>query len=224
VATAYLLPLLAATGATDLQQDDWKPGTLAVAGSEIVGNWLGVWIVVSSAISLASCFFAEISADSLQLMGMSDREKLHKIFGHRSQFDTPTYSIIACLVVIASVLPFDFGVITELCNFGYCLSVSVEFMAFAQLQIRHGDDSTTRKVMYTLMLIPPMTINILIILLASYSTYIYVAIMITIGMVLVHARAIHEACTRCIGSRTADDKMKQDLAVNSNAEAKSILL
>lgn len=142
MATAYLLPILAATGATDLQQHDWKPGTLAVAGTEIVGNWLGVWIVVSSGISLASCFFAEISADSLQLMGMADRKKLHEIFGHRSRFDTPTYSIVACLVVIASVLPFDFGVITELCNFGYCLSVSVEFMAFAQLQIRHGGEKT----------------------------------------------------------------------------------
>jgi amino acid transporter len=138
VASAYLLPILAATGATDLQQDDWKPGALAVAGSEIVGNWLGVWIVISSGISLASCFFAELSADSLQLLGMADRKKLPKLFSHRSRFDTPTYSIVACLAVIASVLPFDFGVITELCNFAYCFSVSVEFLAFAQLTIRHG--------------------------------------------------------------------------------------
>lgn len=141
VSTAYLLPLLAATGATDLQQDDWKPGALAVAGSEIVGNWLGVWIVISSGISLASCFLAELSADSLQLMGMADRKKLPKVFGHKSRFETPTYSIIACLFVIASVIPFDFGLITELCNFGYCLSVSVEFMAFAKLQILHGGEA-----------------------------------------------------------------------------------
>ena len=73
------------------------------------------------------------------------------------------------------------------------------------------------------MLIPPMTINILIILLASYSTYIYVAIMITIGMILVHARAIHEAFKRCLGSRQVDDETKQDLA-KTNAEAKTILL
>lgn len=141
VASAYLLPILAATGATNLEQDDWKPGSLAVAGSEIVGNWLGVWIVISSGISLASCFFAEISADSLQLLGMADRRRLPKILSHKSHYDTPTYSILLCLVVIASVLPFDFGVITELCNMGYCLSVSIEFMAFVQLQIRHGGDA-----------------------------------------------------------------------------------
>ena len=138
VASAYLLPILAATGATDLQQDDWKPGTLAVAGSEIVGNWLGVWIVISSAISLASCFLAEVSADSLQLFGMAERNKLPQLFRKKSKFDTPTYSIVACFTIIASVLPFDFGMIIELCNFGYCLSVSVEFLAFAKLQIIHG--------------------------------------------------------------------------------------
>ena len=73
-------------------------------------------------------------------MGMADRKKLPKVFGAKSRFDTPTYSIIACLVVIASVIPFDFGLITELCNFGYCLSVSVEFMAFAKLQILLGGE------------------------------------------------------------------------------------
>lgn len=85
VCTAYLLPILAATGATDLQQDDWKPGALAVAGSAIVGNWLGVWIVISSGISLASCFFAEISADSLQLMGMASRKVCVTVFYREGQ-------------------------------------------------------------------------------------------------------------------------------------------
>ena len=143
VASAYLLPILAATGATDLQQDDWKPGTLAVAGTEIVGSWLGVWIVISSVISLASCFLAEISADSLQLLGMAERNKLPQLFSNKSKFDTPTYSIIACWIVIVSVLPFDFGMITELCNFGYCLSVSVEFLAFAKLQIINGGEESS---------------------------------------------------------------------------------
>ena len=93
--------------------------------------------MASAAKSLASSFFAEISADSLQLFGMAERQKLPQTFGHQSRFGTPTYSLIACIGVIALVLPFDFGVINELCNFGYCLSVSVEFIAFAHLEIRH---------------------------------------------------------------------------------------
>lgn len=60
--SAYLVPVLAATGATTIAQSDWKAGTFAVAATEIGGKWLGSWVVVSSAISAISSFNAELAA------------------------------------------------------------------------------------------------------------------------------------------------------------------
>eukprot|EP00569_Conticribra_weissflogii_P016220 CAMPEP_0171405060 /NCGR_PEP_ID=MMETSP0880-20121228/15073_1 /TAXON_ID=67004 /ORGANISM="Thalassiosira weissflogii, Strain CCMP1336" /LENGTH=393 /DNA_ID=CAMNT_0011920421 /DNA_START=6 /DNA_END=1184 /DNA_ORIENTATION=- len=43
VSTAYLLPILIATGGTDISQDDWRAGSLAIAATKIAGRWLGNW-------------------------------------------------------------------------------------------------------------------------------------------------------------------------------------
>jgi hypothetical protein len=137
--SAYLIPVLIATGATDIPQSEWKAGTFAVAGTEIGGQWLGNWVVVSTAVSVIGSFCAELAAgefcphftffksithatalsyyhslplfiDSMQLMGMSDRGQIPSIFSHRSTYDTPTYSIILCVIVIASVSDFCFPI------------------------------------------------------------------------------------------------------------------
>ena len=71
-------------------------------------------------------------------MGMSDRAQIPTVFSHRSSFGTPIYSIITCVIVISSVLPLQFGLIVELTNFAYCLSVTMEFMSFFKLQIVNG--------------------------------------------------------------------------------------
>ena len=60
--SAYLIPILIATGATDIPQSDWKVGTFAVAGSQIAGEWLGSWIVVSAAICTVAAYCSEINA------------------------------------------------------------------------------------------------------------------------------------------------------------------
>lgn len=60
--SAYLIPILVVTGATDIAQSDWKAGTFAVAGTEIAGKWLGTWIVISSAISVIASFNSELAA------------------------------------------------------------------------------------------------------------------------------------------------------------------
>ena len=57
VSCAYLLPILIATGATNLEQDEWKEGTFAVAATEIAGQWLGNWIVVSAGKSVFVLFY-----------------------------------------------------------------------------------------------------------------------------------------------------------------------
>ena len=48
------------------------------------------------------------------------------------------YGLLLSVVVILSLLPLPFGIIVELSNFAFCLSVALEFLAFAQLRIRKG--------------------------------------------------------------------------------------
>lgn len=77
----------------------------------------------------------------MQLMGMSDRAQIPSIFSHRSSYGTPTYSILTCVIVVMSIMPLSFGLIVELANFSYCLSVTVEFMAFVKLQVIRGGET-----------------------------------------------------------------------------------
>jgi hypothetical protein len=41
VSSAYLLPIMIATGATDIEQAEWTNGSFARAATEIGGRWLG---------------------------------------------------------------------------------------------------------------------------------------------------------------------------------------
>ena len=70
VSSAYLVPILVATGATDLEQDDWNAGAFAIAGNEIAGRWLGNWIVIAAGCTLLAQFFTECSLDSMQVLAM----------------------------------------------------------------------------------------------------------------------------------------------------------
>jgi hypothetical protein len=51
------------------------------------------------------------------------------------------------------------------------------------------------------MLIPPVTINILIFLLASFTAYIYAGVMIIIGLLVINSSAINSACSKMFYSR-----------------------
>ncbi len=193
-----------------------------MAGSEIGGNWLGNWIVVSAGISLLAQFFGEMSAETLQLQGMADRGQLPRIFSHRSRYETPTvsssripliqdvtffcmlnshccschfqYALLLGLVVILALLPLQFGIIIELSNFAFCISVSIEFLAFGHLRIRRGDCSKLCKLFYVILLITPMLFNIAIICFASYATYIYSACITVFGVLLINAKRLSSAC------------------------------
>ncbi|KAL7539373.1 hypothetical protein ACHAXR_009222 [Thalassiosira sp. AJA248-18] len=197
VSSAYILPILITTGATNIKQDEWKEGSFANAATDIGGRWLGNWVVVSSGISLLGQFFSEMSADSMQVQGMADRGQLPSIFRHRSPHDTPTYALILGVLVILVLLPLPFGIIIELSNFAFCLSVTMEFSAFAQLRIRNGDCSKLRKSVYVIMLVAPMLFNVIVVLMASFAAYIYCACLTVFGVLLINAKKINSGC--CAG-------------------------
>lgn len=203
MSTAYLLPILIATGATDIEQDEWKAGSFARAGTEIGGQWLGNWIVVASGLSLLAQFFAEMTADSMQLLGMADRGQLPSIFGRRSRHDTPTYALLLGTLVILLLLPLPFGTIIELSNFSFCINATLQFVVFGQLRIRNGDGSKLRKFFYAILLIAPTVLNIAVLCLASYATYIYGASVTVFGVLLINAKRIHSACCS-VSNRTSD--------------------
>ena len=131
-----------------------------------------------------------MTADSMQLMGMADRRQLPSIFGRRSRHDTPTFAILLGLLVILLLLPLPFGTIIELSNFSFCFNSTLQFVVFGQLRIRNGDGSRLRKFFYVIMLIMPTLLNVAVVLLASYATYIYGASSLVFGLLLVNAKRI----------------------------------
>ncbi len=74
--------------------------------------------------------------------------------------------------------------------------MTMEFLAFFQLRIRKANDiNLLRKIGNFMLLVPTLLLNVLIICLASYATYMYAVSMIAFGMVLIHANSIWK-CTK----------------------------
>ena len=139
VVLSYIIPLLAALGATDSKQDDWDAGYLTTASVAIGGSWLGAYTVLASAISNIALFEAEMSGDAYQLMGMADRGLIPKWFAKRSRFDTPVNGIFVGTLVIVLMSVADFDQLVEMLNFAYSFSYLMEFAAFVKLRITDGD-------------------------------------------------------------------------------------
>ncbi|BFG33410.1 hypothetical protein CerSpe_196840 [Prunus speciosa] len=91
----YIIPLLAATGAIPLDQEDWVDGYLASAGEMIAGKWLKFWIEIGAVLSIIGLFEAQLSSCAYQLLGMADLGILPMIFGARSKwFNTPCLGML----------------------------------------------------------------------------------------------------------------------------------
>jgi amino acid transporter len=73
VVAGYFVPLLIALGASDSHQNDWVDGYFANVAEEVVGKWLGDYIILAAGVSNIALFQAELSTDAFQLMGMAER-------------------------------------------------------------------------------------------------------------------------------------------------------
>ncbi|XP_078440163.1 polyamine transporter PUT1-like isoform X2 [Wolffia australiana] len=136
VVLAYLVPLLAATGAVAADRADWTDGFFAVAARALGGPALGAWVQAAAAVSNAGMFLAEMSSDSFQLLGMAERGMLPEVFARRSKYGTPAAGILfsAAGVAVLSWLSFQEIVAAE--NFLYCVGMVMEFVAFVRLRVR----------------------------------------------------------------------------------------
>jgi amino acid transporter len=85
VVGAYLIPLLAGTGALPADTAaEWTDGFFSEVGQRIGGTWLRVWIQAAAAMSNMGLFEAEMSGDSFQLLGMAEMGMIPAIFARRS--------------------------------------------------------------------------------------------------------------------------------------------
>uniref|UniRef100_A0A2P2MYI6 Uncharacterized protein n=1 Tax=Rhizophora mucronata TaxID=61149 RepID=A0A2P2MYI6_RHIMU len=132
---AYLVPLLAATGAMPLIQQDWTTGYFADVAQIVVGEWLKIWVEISACLSVVGLYEAQLSTSSFQLLGMADLGVLPRFFGVRSRwFNTPWLAILLSTMIALAGSYMDFTEIISSVNFLYSLGMLLEFASFLWLR------------------------------------------------------------------------------------------
>ena len=197
VAAGYFFPLLVAIGATDFDRTEWTDGFLVQVATSIGGPWLGAWTVFAAAISNIALFQAELSADAFQLMGMADRGHIPKIFSKRSIHGTPTNGIILGTAVIVVMGTSNFDQLIEMLNFNYAISLLMEYCAFIKLRISQPEVERPYRIPLNtfgcVLLFTPTFIVILLVLgLATYTTYIFVLCTNVVGLLVFYGKTRSE--------------------------------
>ncbi|KAG5520351.1 hypothetical protein RHGRI_033054 [Rhododendron griersonianum] len=132
---AYLIPLMAATGAIPLDQEDWVNGYFADVGEMVAGKWLKYWIEIGAVLSVIGLFEAQLSSCAYQILGMADLAVLPRCFGVRSKwFNTPWVGILVPTLVALAVSYLGFEDIISSVNFLYSLGMLLEFASFLWLR------------------------------------------------------------------------------------------
>lgn len=132
---AYIIPLMAVTGAVNADQTEWESGYMANAARTISGQWLKYWIEIGAVLSSIGLFEAQLSSCAYQLLGMADLGFVPKFFGLRSKcFNTPWVGILLSTVITLGVSYMDFTDIVGAANFLYSLGMLLEFSAFLRLR------------------------------------------------------------------------------------------
>ncbi|TVU46839.1 hypothetical protein EJB05_06410, partial [Eragrostis curvula] len=140
IAASYLLPVMAATGATDAPPEEWANGYLADAAGIIGGGWLKYWIQAGAVLSSIGMFEAQLSSAAYQLLGMAELGLLPAVFARRAtRFRTPWVAITASIAVTLAVSFLSFDNVVATANFLYGLGTLLEFAAFLWLRAQRPD-------------------------------------------------------------------------------------
>lgn len=193
VTVSYLLPLLVALGSTTAAQGDWVDGYLTTVVSNTVGTWLGAWVLFAAGISNLAMFMSEMSSDAFQILGLAERGYLPKIFAKRSRYGTPTWGLLVGAAVILAMSVTDLSSLIEMLNFNYSISLVIEYCAFIRLRIARPNLKRPYRIPLNtfgciLMIIPPLVFTTIIMMLASYVTYIYAATTVVVAGVIYNFR------------------------------------
>lgn len=132
---AYIIPLLAATGAIPLVQENWVGGYFADVASMLVEKWLKFWMELGAVLSIIGLFEAQMSSAANQILGMADLGFLPRIFGERSRwFNTPWMGILMATVIALAMSYLSFTDVISTVNFLYSLGMLLEFSSYLRLR------------------------------------------------------------------------------------------
>ncbi|PAN21555.1 hypothetical protein PAHAL_3G476100 [Panicum hallii] len=190
VVGAYLIPLLAGTGALPSETAaEWTDGFFSEVGQRIGGPWLRVWIQAAAAMSNMGLFEAEMSSDSFQLLGMAEMGMIPAIFARRSKHGTPTFSILCSATGVVILSFMSFQEIIEFLNFLYGLGMLVVFAAFVKLRVKNPDLPRPYRIPVgtagaAVMCVPPVVLITTVMCLASARTVIVNAVVVAAGVAL----------------------------------------
>uniref|UniRef100_A0A0A9D6W8 PtrLAT7 n=1 Tax=Arundo donax TaxID=35708 RepID=A0A0A9D6W8_ARUDO len=190
VVGAYLIPLLAGTGALPSETAaEWTDGFFSEVGQRIGGSWLRVWIQAAAAMSNMGLFEAEMSSDSFQLLGMAEMGMIPAIFARRSRHGTPTFSILCSATGVVILSFMSFQEIIEFLNFLYGLGMLAVFAAFVKLRAKDPDLPRPYGIPVgtagaAAMCVPPVVLITTVMCLASARTFIVSAAVAIAGVAL----------------------------------------
>ncbi len=117
----------------------WEDGYLATAATHIAGRWFGIWVAAGAAVSNIGMFEAELSSDSLQVMGMAHRGMLPRVLGKTNRYNTPTSAILLSGIGMCSLAFLDLAELVEILNQLYVFAQFLEFAAFMKLRWTYPD-------------------------------------------------------------------------------------
>ncbi|TVU03819.1 hypothetical protein EJB05_50628, partial [Eragrostis curvula] len=192
VVGAYLVPLLAGTGALPPESAaEWTDGFFSEVGQRIGGPWLRVWIQAAAAMSNMGLFEAEMSSDSFQLLGMAEMGMIPAIFAQMliilSTHGTPTFSILCSATGVVVLSFMSFQEIIEFLNFLYGLGMLVVFAAFLKLRVKDPDLPRPYRIPVgtagaAVMCVPPVALITIVMCLASARTVVVSAAVAVAGV------------------------------------------
>eukprot|EP00754_Rhynchopus_humris_P040095 Rhum_TRINITY_DN23143_c0_g1::Rhum_TRINITY_DN23143_c0_g1_i1::g.177125::m.177125 len=189
VVVAYAVPIMVGVAATRDPMSSWTDGHFSVVGQQLGGHWLACWIIAAAAASNIGMFVAELSSDSFQVMGMSERGMLPSFFMRRSKQGTPTAALGLSAVGIAFLVTYDFHEIVEMLNFLYCIAELLEFSAFIKLRVSRPDLHRPFRIPLgtfgcVMLLLPGTLLIFALMYLASWKTWIACGCTTLTGMFL----------------------------------------
>ncbi len=137
VITTAMPVVVGVAAEADPDYSDWEDGYLATSANHIGGRWLGVWVAAGAAVSNIAQFEAELSSDSLQVMGMANRGILPNVLGKTNRYHTPTSAILLSGVGMCSLTFLNLTELVEILNHLYVLAQLMEFAAFIKLRYKY---------------------------------------------------------------------------------------
>ncbi|KAL3519051.1 hypothetical protein ACH5RR_021640 [Cinchona calisaya] len=186
---SYLIPLLAATGATSLDQEKWVDGYFADLAAMIAGKWLKYWVEIGAVLSVIGLYEAQLSSCAYQILGMANIGVVPRFFGVRSKwFSTPWVGILISTMIALAVSYLTFADIISSVNFLYSLGMLLEFASFLWLRRKMPSLKRPYKVPLPvagllIMCIVPSVFLVYVMVVASKTVYIVGALLTLFGII-----------------------------------------